>query len=89
MFTDESCHPHNSLSVYVCVCAFGAMDQMTYFCFILSFFFSDLYTSVVLFIGFIESMFFCESSGKGAVYVDLSDVIFIFNFCAILVHPEA
>lgn len=45
--------------------------------------------SVVLFLGYIESMFFCESSvGKGAVWVDLSDLIFIFNFCATLAHPE-
>lgn len=73
--------------MYVCVCAFGTMDQMTYFSFVS--FFSDLYMSVVLFLGYIESMFFCESSvGKGAVWVDLSDLIFIFNFCATLAHPE-
>lgn len=78
----QSFHPYNSLCMYVslCLCAYGAMDQMTFF-----FFFSDLYTSVVLFNGYIESMcffflfFFCESSvGKRAVWVDLSDLIFIF-----------
>lgn len=75
--------------VSLCLCAFGAMDQMTYICFC----FSDLYTSVQ-FIGYIESMFFlflffCESSvGLGAVWVDLSDLILIFNFCATLAHRE-
>ena len=63
---------------------------MTCICFC----FSDLYTSV-RFIGYIESMFFfvvfffCESSvGMGAVWVDLSDLILIFNFCATLAHRE-
>lgn len=63
-----------STHIRLCLCAFGAMDQMT-FCFV-----AELHTSVVL---YNESMFFCESSvGKGAVWVDLSDLIFIFIFCA-------
>lgn len=48
--------------------------------------FSDLYTSV-LFVEYIESMFFFvfwSSVGFGANCVDLSDLIFIFNFCATL-----
>lgn len=62
-----------STHMSLCLCAFGAMDQMTYIPF---FFFSDLYTSVVL---YIESMSFCESSvGKGAVWVDLSRFDFYF-----------
>lgn len=28
----QSRHPHSSLCMYVCVCAFGTTDQMTYFC---------------------------------------------------------
>lgn len=66
MFTDESCHPHNSLSVYVCVCAFGAMDQMTYFCFILFFFFFQIYI-LVLFssLDLLRACFFVNHLGRG------------------------
>lgn len=59
MFTDESCHPHNSLSVYVCVCAFGAMDQMT-------FFFFQIYI-LVLFssLDLLRACFFVNHLGRG------------------------
>lgn len=80
----------NSPSMWVCVCVH--LEQWIRWP-IFVFCFSDLYTSVQ-FIGYIESMFFlflffCESSvGMGAVWVDLSDLILIFNFCATLAHRE-
>lgn len=80
--------------ITACVCTFVSVHleqwiRWPIFLLFLFFFFSDLYMSVVLFLGYIESMFFCESSvGKGAVWVDLSDLNFIFNFCATLAHPE-
>lgn len=71
----QSRHPHNSLCMYVCVCVHLEQTRPIFVCF------SDLYTSVVLFLGYIESMFFFlgkSSVGKGAVWVDLSDCDFYF-----------
>lgn len=82
MFTELP--PTITACVCLCLCAFGTMDQMTYFLlfFVLCFFFQIcirvLFYSLDILRACFFFFFFCESSvGRGDL-VDLSDFFFFF-----------